>query len=163
MPWHTVRIRSDLHRILQTQAAMQSRSTAGQLDFVLSRALEQETGEQPRGASEHSLGEPLSPVRASDERADGETGAGTVSHRPSPSSVPEYIEPPPLSSEQAEEIKKAPRYYEIPGQTTVDEMLASCPQCAGEMQDYCLDDGKGGGEMATRCEDCGFVREPEGT
>jgi hypothetical protein len=48
----------------------------------------------------------------------------------------------------------------IEGQTTVDEMLASCPNCAGEMQDFCLDDGKGGGEMTVRCEDCGYVREP---
>jgi hypothetical protein len=46
------------------------------------------------------------------------------------------------------------------GQTTVEEMLASCPNCAGEMQDFCLDDGKGGGEMTKRCEDCGYVREP---
>jgi hypothetical protein len=48
----------------------------------------------------------------------------------------------------------------LPAQTTVDEMLASCPNCAGEMQDFCLDDGKGGGEMTKRCEDCGYVREP---
>lgn len=54
---------------------------------------------------------------------------------------------------------RAPVAQRIEGQTTVDEMLASCPNCAGEMQDYCLDDGRGGGEMAKRCEDCGYVRE----
>jgi hypothetical protein len=57
---------------------------------------------------------------------------------------------------------EAQRAYreQIEAQTTVDETLASCPNCAGEMQDYCLDDGKGGGEMTVRCEDCGYVREP---
>jgi hypothetical protein len=114
--WHAIRVREDLYRALQAQAARESRSVAGQLDFVLSRALEQETG-----SSDVEVGTPR----------DAE---GTLA--PSPARAP-----------------VAQR------QTTIDEMLASCPNCAGEMQDYCLDDGRGGGEMVKRCEDCGYVRE----
>jgi hypothetical protein len=46
----------------------------------------------------------------------------------------------------------------IEGQTTVDEMLAYCPNCAGEMQAFVTpppDEVE-----AERCEDCGYVREP---
>jgi hypothetical protein len=132
--WHAVRIRADLYRALQAQAVAQSRSVAGQLDFVLTRALEQETGVSASSARVLEDDLASSPVRASDERADGETGAGTVSHRPSPSST-------------------------IPGQTTVDEMLASCPQCAGEFK---LEENYDGDQWM-QCSDCGFVREPEGT
>jgi hypothetical protein len=48
----------------------------------------------------------------------------------------------------------------IKGQLTVEDMVDSCPECAGELQPFCLDDGAGGGPMTVRCEDCGWTREP---
>jgi ribosomal protein S27AE len=41
----------------------------------------------------------------------------------------------------------------LPAQTTVDEMLASCPNCAGEFK-------RAADRDALVCEDCGYVREP---
>jgi hypothetical protein len=58
-----------------------------------------------------------------------------------------------------EAISRAPVAQRIEGQTTVDEMLASCPQCAGELQGFTLD-GVNGLEDVERCVDCGWVREP---
>jgi hypothetical protein len=82
-------------------------------------------------------------VQAGLERLLGTPSAPVAAHRPS---VPQ----------------RAPVAQRIEGQTTVDEMLASCPQCAGELQDFCLDDGNGGGPMTVRCEDCGWIRGPAG-
>jgi hypothetical protein len=50
----------------------------------------------------------------------------------------------------------------IQGQATVDEMLASCPQCAGELEEVGTLDERGisTGKMTVRCVDCGWVREP---
>lgn len=56
---------------------------------------------------------------------------------------------------------RAPVAQRIEGQTTVDEMLASCPQCAGELQT--VDVTRGGStirEGTEACVDCGWVREP---
>lgn len=130
--WHAIRIRDDLYRAVQAQAAQQSRSTTGQLDFILARALEQERyGLEADGSLSGPPGAGPSPARASAEEADGGPGAGT-SHRPAPSSV-------------------APART-IDGQTTVDEMLASCPNCAGNFVQRDSD----GVEV---CADCGYVRE----
>lgn len=48
----------------------------------------------------------------------------------------------------------------IEGQTTVDEMLASCPQCAGVLQRFSYSDAHGRDVHTERCVDCGWVREP---
>jgi hypothetical protein len=135
--WTTVKVRRSL---LGKVADLRPGTSNAQLvEQALRRALERETeGSGPRERSRPESHLP-SPVRASNERADGETGAGTASHRPSPSST-------------------------IPEQATVDEMLASCPQCAGEM--HVVDISRGGqviAQNAMGCLDCGFVREPEGT
>jgi hypothetical protein len=61
-----------------------------------------------------------------------------------------------------EAISRAPVAQRIEGQMTVDEMLASCPQCAGELQT--VDVTRGGStirEGAEACVDCGWVREPK--
>jgi uncharacterized Zn finger protein len=44
---------------------------------------------------------------------------------------------------------------------TVDDMLASCPQCAGELQEVSYGDANSpDAVMMVRCEDCGWAREP---
>jgi hypothetical protein len=48
----------------------------------------------------------------------------------------------------------------IEGQATVDEMLASCPQCAGELRDVVAGVVDGQTVTAQGCVDCGWVREP---
>jgi hypothetical protein len=117
------------------------------------------------------LTEPASaPSRASARRADGRSDARTASFRSASRArkVPAgpQASPPSDGSSSASQGREGEAGSSggagaaLPGQTTVDEMLASCPNCAGEMQDFCLDDGKGGGEMTKRCEDCGYVREP---
>jgi hypothetical protein len=56
---------------------------------------------------------------------------------------------------------RAPVAQRIEGQTTVDEMLASCPQCAGELQEVSYGDANSpDAVMMVRCEDCGWAREP---
>jgi hypothetical protein len=107
MPWHAVKIRSDLHRIVQAQAAEQSRSVAGQVDYLLTRALEQASGNSP--GPDHDdrpshRGAPAS-ARASAEEAEGGSGEDQ-SHRPAPRA-------------------------QIEGQTDLYEMLAACPECGG--------------------------------
>jgi hypothetical protein len=84
--WHNVRLRADLFRALQAQAAAQSRSVAGQLDFIVTAALER---------------------------------------------------------------KEATPREPIEGQTTVEEMLASCPNCAETLVEI---------EGVTGCP-CGYTRE----
>jgi hypothetical protein len=113
---------------------------------------------------------PSAPSRASARRADGGPDARTESFRSASSArkVPAgpQASPPSDVSSSASQGREDEAGVNggagaaLRGQTTVEEMLASCPNCAGEMQDFCLDDGKGGGEMTKRCEDCGYVREP---
>jgi predicted RNA-binding Zn-ribbon protein involved in translation (DUF1610 family) len=70
--------------------------------------------------------------------------------------------PPVPASEgfEAPAPARAPVAQQIQGQTTVDEMLASCPQCAGGLQ--AIFRPRGGRQVETvRCEDCGWVREPK--
>jgi hypothetical protein len=143
--WHAIRIRDDLYRVIQAQAAEMSRSATGQLDFVLSRALEQEAN-----TPASSGGGPPEGVIPGESQRGADVGRGAVYRRDASDAKP---------AEAASSPARAPVAQRIEGQTTVDEMLASCPNCAGEMQDYCLDDGRGGGEMVKRCEDCGYVRE----
>jgi hypothetical protein len=50
---------------------------------------------------------------------------------------------------------------QIRGQTTVDEMLASCPQCAGELRKDVPGVVDGRDVMLEACVDCGWVRSPD--
>jgi hypothetical protein len=130
MPWHAVKIRSDLHRIIQTQAREQSRSVAGQVDWLLTRALEQATGgtgsaEPPAAAATSS------PARASNTSP--RSGAALANDVVGASRV----DPAPLDT--------------VEGQTDIYEMLAGCPECAGRMESV--------GDGPQRCVDCGFTRE----
>jgi hypothetical protein len=112
--WHAIRIRDDLYRVIQAQAAEMSRSATGQLDFVLSRALEQEPGSLHGGPSS------------------GQAEASVRPPAPSPARAP-----------------VAQR------QTTVDEMLASCPNCAEELQPA---DALSGAAILV-CPECSYVRD----
>jgi hypothetical protein len=69
--------------------------------------------------------------------------------------------PPSVWGRGRETIPPAPP---IEGQTTVDEMLASCPQCAGELRPFSFGDlAEHSVAIGTmRCVDCGWVREPAG-
>jgi hypothetical protein len=78
-------------------------------------------------------------VQAGLERLLGTPSAPVAMHRPA---VPQ----------------RAPVAQRIEGQTTVDDMLASCPQCAGEL--HPAHDFQNGGPTV-RCVDCGWVREPQ--
>jgi hypothetical protein len=133
--WHAIRIREDLYRAVAARAAEDSRSVARQVDVLLTQALERVLGEDSGSeAAASTRAEPPTPVRASVVEADGGPGARMTAHRPAPPARP------------------------IAGQTTVDEMLASCPNCAGEMQAFVTpppDEVE-----AERCEDCGYIREP---
>jgi hypothetical protein len=55
-------------------------------------------------------------------------------------------------------LQRAPVAQRTEGQASVDEMLASCPQCAGEL--HPAHDFQNGGPTM-RCVDCGWVREPQ--
>jgi hypothetical protein len=110
--WHNVRLRADLFRALQAQASAQSRSVAGQLDFIVTAALEQEPN-----TSASSGGGPPSGV------IPGESGRGAGVDLPGARGAdgPRSSRVDPAS---------APARAPIEGQTTVEEMLASCPNCA---------------------------------
>jgi hypothetical protein len=129
--WHAIRIRDDLYRVVAARAAEESRSVARQVDVLLTQALESVLGRPSQREAESAS---PAPSRASVVEADGGPDARMASHRP------------------------APPARQIAGQTTVDEMLASCSNCAGEMQAFVTpppDEVE-----AERCEDCGYVREP---
>jgi hypothetical protein len=71
----------------------------------------------------------------------------------------EFIQSPEIEEAAVARTFRAPVARRIEGQTTVDEMLASCPQCAGELAPV---HHLGDGESSVRCVDCGWVREPAG-
>jgi ribosomal protein S27AE len=123
MSWHAIRIRGDLYRILQARAAEEHRSVAGQADVLLSQALESASGDPSPPASS----------RAPAVEAGGSRDARTASSR---------------SASPAHQVPAGAAH-----QTTVDEMLASCPNCAGDLYPRESD----GREV---CAECGYVREP---
>jgi hypothetical protein len=73
----------------------------------------------------------------------------------------EFIQSPEIEEAAVARTFRAPVAQRTEGRTTVDEMLASCPQCAGKLQSFTLD-GVNGLEDTMRCVDCGWVREPAG-
>ena len=96
---------------------------------IVQRALESVLGNSP---SEHpSTGAPA-PSRAPAEEAGGGSGARTASHRPAP-------------------------LARIEGQATVEEMLASCPNCATTLENAELVDQT----PVLVCPDCGYARPVE--
>jgi hypothetical protein len=109
-PWHAVRIRSDLHRVIQAQAAEQSRSVAGQVDHLLTRALEQASGSVGREPS----GSPA-PVRASESELEAQ-GVRNI------------------AESQRPVFGKGGIKEQLEGQTDIYEMLGACPECAGAME-----------------------------
>jgi hypothetical protein len=131
MPWHAIRIRSDLHRIIQAQAVEQSRSVAKQVDWLLSRALEQTSGNSPEEGGPSRLTGAPSSARAPEPRAE----------RPAPT--------PEGSSDRVGTATQA--LDTVEGQTDIYEMLAGCPECAGRIESV--------GDGPQRCVDCGFTRE----
>lgn len=124
--WHNVRVRDDLYRMLQDKAASERRSVASMIDVLLSRALE--------SASER----PVQPEAAVASPASTRAPSGEEGRQASPRTAP-HGSPASARSSQVE------------GQTTVDEMLASCPNCAEDL----VTSGTN-----TFCESCGYVREP---
>jgi hypothetical protein len=174
-PWHAVRIRSDLHRVIQAQAVEQSRSVAGQVDHLLTRALEQ-TPEPSEGRESSRLTATPVSARASAHEAPAGPQASPPSDVSSSASqgreveagvnggagaAPEYIEPPPLDLEVqgvrnfAEGLRpifgKDGIKAQLEGQTDIYEMLGACPECAGAMEQV--------GDEGPRCVECGYVRE----
>lgn len=132
MAWKNLRIRADLHRLVATRAESEQRSVAQMADRLLMRALEQETTvEVPQRTADRVTSGRSSPARAPAEEAGEGTGAWTASLSSSP----------PGS---------------IDGQTTIDEMLAACPNCAGELATVDTAEGPRGA-----CVECGYVREPD--
>jgi hypothetical protein len=68
--------------------------------------------------------------------------------------------PVPVVADRPSVPQRAPVVQRaIPGQSTVEEMLVSCPQCAGELEPV---HGLQNGSSVDRCEDCGWIREPTG-
>jgi hypothetical protein len=168
-------VRRALESVLNTSASSGGGPPSGVIPGESGRgAGKAEKGVKTSGAAlaNDVVGAPLvepasAPSRASAMEADGPESARTASFR-SPAlarQVPagSQASPPgdePSSASQGREGEAGVNGGAGAAQTTVEEMLASCPNCAGDPQDYCLDDGRGGGEMTVRCEDCGYVREP---
>jgi hypothetical protein len=144
--WHNIRVRGDLYEMLFHRATSDRRSVAQMTDVLLTGALERETN-----MSASSGGGPSEEVIPGESGHGAGVGRGARRERDASSLKPAE----PASSSARASVQQ------IEGQTTVDDMLASCPQCAGELQDFCLDDGNGGGPMTVRCEDCGWTREPQ--
>jgi hypothetical protein len=98
---------------------------------IMQRALESVLSSEPArpGAAPRRS---AAPSRASVVEADGGSDARMAAHRPAPPARP------------------------IAGQTTVDEMLASCPNCATTLEQGEMLDGR----MSFGCPHCGYVREP---
>jgi hypothetical protein len=100
-----------------------------------------------RGALERETNMPASSGGGpSEEVIPGESGHGVGVGRP--------VEP-------ASSSVRASVAQRIEGQTTVDEMLASCPQCAGELRKDVPGVVDGRDVMLEACVDCGWVRSPD--
>lgn len=110
------------------RARAEQRSVAQMADVLIQRALEQESPQngQPAvadgqtgkarlvsGGAAEQHHPAVAPVRASNDPAPLDS-----------SEAPQWVEPPPLSPELAAELD---------GQTTVDEMLKGCPNCAEDL------------------------------
>jgi hypothetical protein len=146
--WHNIRVRGDLYEMLFHRATSDRRSVAQMTDVLLTRALERETN-MPASSG----GGPSREVFPGESGHGVGVGRGTRRERDASSLKPAE----PASSSARASVR------EIEGQTTVDEMLASCPQCAGELRT--VDVTRGGStirEGAEACVDCGWVREPTG-
>jgi hypothetical protein len=156
MAWHNVRVRGDLYEILRAQAAEQSRSVAGQVDHLLTRALEQEPGSGGRSpvparasnTSASSGGGPSSGVIPGESGRGagvgrGETDTGDARTR-------EPADPAPLDSYEINGLRETVKAQQLEGQTDIYEMLGACPECAGKMVQVA---------GVESCEDCGFTRD----
>jgi hypothetical protein len=158
MPWHAIRIRSDLHRIIQAQAVEQSRSVAKQVDWLLSRALEQTSGNSPEEGGPSRLTGAPSSARASNtspSSGGGPAQAVIPGERERGAGV-DLPEVKTSGAALANDVVGASRVDPAPldtveGQTDIYEMLAGCPECAGRMESV--------GDGPQRCVDCGFTRE----
>jgi hypothetical protein len=161
-PWHAVRIRSDLHRVIQAQAAEQSRSVAGQVDHLLTRALEQAPGtsSRERDHAGASASPSSAPARASNTSAS--SGGGPSSDViPGESGRGAGVDLPEVKTsgaalandvEGASKVDPAPLDpSRMDGQTDIYEMLGACPECAGRMEKV--------GDGPERCVECGYARE----
>jgi hypothetical protein len=180
MPWHAIRIRSDLHRIIQAQAVEQSRSVAKQVDWLLSRALEQTSGNSPEeGGPSRLTGAPSSARASNTSPSSGGGPAQAVipgeRERGAGVDLPEVktsgaalandvvgasrVDPAPLDPFDEDDFKENSTASEWQAtledppspQTDIYEMLAGCPECAGRMESV--------GDGPQRCVDCGFTRE----
>jgi DNA-directed RNA polymerase subunit RPC12/RpoP len=130
---------------------------------MLEKALEnpQAKGGIPEGAGGR---QPASaPSRASAREADGEQGARTASLRSAPLArqVPAgpQASPPsdgPSVASQGCEGEAGVNGGAGAARTTVEEMLASCPNCAEELQPAELEDQT----PVLICPDCGYARKP---
>jgi hypothetical protein len=134
MPWKNVKVRADLHEMVARRARQETRSVAQMTDRLLMRALEQET-------------ENLS--------VDGEAHRGTAPPVPTPSSARAPVAQRQTTEMEMEGLRNIaenlrPAREIIERQTTVDEMLASCPNCAGELTDN---------GTVVYCSECAYVRE----
>jgi hypothetical protein len=66
----------------------------------------------------------------------------------------------PVVADRPSVPQRTPVAQRIEGQTTVDDMLASCPQCAGELRKDVPGVVDGRDVMLEACVDCGWTREP---
>jgi hypothetical protein len=145
--WHNIRVRGDLYEMLSHRATSDRRSVAQMTDVLLTRALERETN-----MSASSGGGPSEEVIPGESGHGAGVGRGARRERDASSLKPAE----PASSSARASVQQ------IEGQMTVDDMLASCPQCAGELEPFNFSEVGEGDAPTVRCVDCLWVREPAG-
>jgi hypothetical protein len=139
--WHAIRVRGDLYRMLRARAAAESRSVAGQVDHLLSRALDRE----PNTSTNSGGGS------ASSESIPGESGRGAGVGRRGTDETdgsPLPVADPASASDRApvENIgrmgtRPSEWGHSYEGQITVDEAITRCPVCNDSLDDErrCVD------------------------
>ena len=128
--WKNVKVRLDTWDRVAVMAASQSRSVSAMADVLLRGALESVPGDSPQ--------------------VQGSSRAGT----PAPSRAPGRGEPEGPANARTESHRSPVPARPIPGQMTVEEMLAGCPQCSETLVPAEQD------SSVLVCPDCGYVREP---
>jgi hypothetical protein len=141
--WHNIRVRGDLYERLAARADAGRCSRAQMVDALLTQALMEQSAAQ----GVQQIATSLMPQSAASEIDLSEKIKNL-----------EPSAPPSVWGRGRETISPAPQ---IEGQMTVDEMLASCPQCAGELRDVVAGVVDGRTVTAQGCVDCGWVREPK--
>jgi hypothetical protein len=170
--WHNIRVRGDLYEMLFHRATSDRRSVAQMTDVLLTGALERETN-MPASSG----GGPSEEVIPGESGHGAGVGRGARRERdasslkpaePASSSARASVQMPQTATSLAEPVKtydhrdEEHHYGRVEGQMTVDDMLASCPQCAGELRKDVPGVVDGRDVMLEACVDCGWTRSPDG-